>query len=74
VPSSTNDYIVRKAISLQNRAKDIRQQQLQQQAITETEKIMLENSRTKRGDMLDLQEELEAVLEHMETCREPLQT
>jgi hypothetical protein len=54
---------VRKATSLQNRANDIRQQQLQQQAITET--IVLKNSRTKRGDVSDLQE-LEAVLEHME--------
>jgi ubiquinone biosynthesis protein Coq4 len=54
---------VRKATSLQNRAKDIRQQQLQQQAITET--FFLENSRTKRGDVSDLQE-LEAVREHME--------
>jgi hypothetical protein len=36
MPSSTKDYIVRKATSLQNRANDIRQQQLQQQAITET--------------------------------------
>jgi hypothetical protein len=63
MPSSTKDYIVRKATSLQNRANDIRQQQLQQQAITET--IFLENSRTKRGDVLDLQE-LESVLEHME--------
>ena len=54
---------MRKATSLQNRANDIRQQQLQQQAITET--IFLENSRTKRGDVSDLQE-LEAVLEHME--------
>ena len=35
MPSSTKDYIVRKATSLQNRANDIRQQQLQQQAITE---------------------------------------
>jgi hypothetical protein len=38
--STTKDYIVRKATSLQNRANDIRQQQqqqqLQQQAITET--------------------------------------
>jgi hypothetical protein len=63
MPSSTKDYIVRKATSLQNRANDIRQQQLQQQAITET--IVFENSRTKRGDVSDLQE-LEAVLEHME--------
>jgi hypothetical protein len=63
MPSSTKDNIVRKATSLQNRANDIRQQQLQQQAITET--IFLENSRTERGDVLDLQE-LEAVLEHME--------
>jgi hypothetical protein len=63
MPSSTKDYIVRKATSLQNRANDIRQQQLQQQTITET--IFLENSRTKRGDVSDLQE-LEAVLEHME--------
>jgi hypothetical protein len=63
MPNSTKDFIVRKATSLQNRAYDIRQQQLQQQAITET--IFLENSRTKRGDVLDLQE-LEAVLEHME--------
>jgi hypothetical protein len=63
MPSSTKDYIVRKATSLQNRANDIRQQQLQQQAITET--IFLENGRTKRGDVSDLQE-LEAVLEHME--------
>jgi hypothetical protein len=48
MPSSTKDYIiVRKATSLQNRANDIRQQQLQQQAITET--IFLENSRAKRG-------------------------
>jgi hypothetical protein len=55
---------VRKATSLQNRAYDIRQQQqLQQQAITET--IVLENSRAKRGDVLDLQE-LESVLVHME--------
>jgi hypothetical protein len=36
MPSSTKDYIVQKATSLQNRANDIRQQQLQQQAITET--------------------------------------
>jgi hypothetical protein len=63
MPSLTKDYIVRKATSLQNRANDIRQQQLQQQAIRET--IVLENSSTKRGDVLDLQE-LEAVLEHME--------
>jgi hypothetical protein len=63
MPSSTKDYIVRKAISLQNRANDIRQQQLQQQAITET--FFFKNSRTKRGDVSDLQE-LEAVLEHME--------
>jgi hypothetical protein len=62
MPSSTKDYIVRKATSLQNRAKDIRQQQLQQQAITET--IFLENSRTKRGDVSDIKE-LEAVLKHM---------
>jgi hypothetical protein len=54
---------VRKATSLQNRENDIRQQQIQQQAITETN--FLENSRTKRGDMLDLQE-LEAVSAHME--------
>ena len=66
MPSSTKDYIVQKATSLQNRANDIRQQQLQQQAITET--IFLENSRTKRGDVSDLQE-LEAVLEHMETLQ-----
>jgi hypothetical protein len=56
----TTTHIVRKATSLQNRANDIRQQQLQQQAITET--IVLENSRTKRGDVSDLQE-LEVVLE-----------
>jgi hypothetical protein len=62
MPSSTKDYIVRKATSLQNRANDIRQQQLQQQAITET---ILSTSRTIRGDVSDLQE-LEAVLEHME--------
>jgi hypothetical protein len=62
MPSSTKDYIVRKATSLQNRVNDIRQQQLQQQAITET---FFENSRTERGDVSDLQE-LEAVLEHME--------
>jgi hypothetical protein len=36
MPSSTKDYIVRKATSLQNRANEIRQQQLQQQAITKT--------------------------------------
>jgi hypothetical protein len=53
MPSSTKDHIVRKATSLQNRANDIRQQQLQQQAIIET--IILENIRTKRGDVLDLQ-------------------
>jgi hypothetical protein len=58
MPSSTKDEIVRKATSLQNRANDIRQQQLQQQVITE--KIILENSRNKRGNVLDLQE-LEAV-------------
>jgi hypothetical protein len=47
MPRSTKDYLVRKATSLQNRANDIRKQQIQQQAITET--IFLENSRTKRG-------------------------
>jgi hypothetical protein len=38
MPSSTKDYIVRKATSLQNRANNIQQQQqqLQQHAITET--------------------------------------
>jgi hypothetical protein len=54
---------VRKATSLQNKGNNIRQQQLQQQAITET--IYFGNSHTKRGDVLDFQE-LEAVLEHME--------
>jgi hypothetical protein len=44
MPNSTKDYIVRKATSLQNRAYGIRQQQqLQQQAITET--IVLEKGR-----------------------------
>jgi hypothetical protein len=33
-----------------------------------TEKIILENSRNKRGNVLDLQE-LEAELEHMETLQ-----
>ena len=63
---STKEYIARKATSLQNRANDIRQQHLQHQAITE--KIISEHERTKRGDVLDLQE-LEAVLEHMETLQ-----
>jgi hypothetical protein len=65
MPSSTKDYIVRKATSLQNRANDIRQQQQQQQ---QQQLQQQENSRTKRGDVLDLQE-LEAVLERMETLQ-----
>jgi hypothetical protein len=62
MPSSTKDYIVRKATSLQNRANDIRKQQLQQQVFTET---FFWKMCWKRGDVLDLQE-LEAVLEQME--------
>ena len=54
MPSSTKEYLMRTATLLQNRAIDIQQQQLQQQAITE--KIILGNSRTKRGDVLDSQE------------------
>jgi hypothetical protein len=49
MPSSTKEYLVRTATLLQNRANDIRQQPLQQQAITE--KITLETRRTKRGEM-----------------------
>jgi hypothetical protein len=64
MPSSTSEYLVRTATSLQNRANDIRQQQIQQQAITE--KLFLNTSRTKRGDVLASQE-LEAVWEQIET-------
>jgi hypothetical protein len=35
MPSATKEYLVRTATLLQNRANDIRQQQLQQHAITE---------------------------------------
>jgi hypothetical protein len=66
MPSSTKEYLVRTATLLQNRANDIRQQQLQQQAITE--KIILENSRTKGGDVLESQE-LIAVWEQIETLQ-----
>jgi hypothetical protein len=64
MPSSTKEYLVRTATLLQNRANDIRQQQLQQQ----DRKIILETSRTKRGDVLDSQE-LVAVWEQIETLQ-----
>jgi hypothetical protein len=66
MPCSTKEHLVRTATLLQIRANDIRQQQLQQQAITE--KIILQNSSTKRGDVLDLKEQ-EAVFEQIETLQ-----
>jgi hypothetical protein len=66
MPSPTKDYIVRKATSLQNN--DKRHSTTTTPATGNHRKIILENSRTKRGDVLDLQE-LEAVLEHMKTLQ-----
>jgi hypothetical protein len=62
MPSPTKDYIVRKATSLQNKGK--RHSTTTTPATGNHRKIILEKSRTKWGDVLDLQE-LEAVLEHI---------